>query len=235
MRSSPLHLPLALALAAAPGAAGAAPRSYALDPSASSLAALTKPAGLLAGLSHPHVVVARAARGAVVHDAEAPERDRVEVEVDARALEVDEPAERSRHGLTAALSPADRTEILARMRSAEQLDVERYPTIAFTSTAVRPGAPGHLEVTGKLTLHGRTVEVSLPVAVQVEGATLRASGTLRIGHAPFGMKPISIGLGAIRNAEEILLRIDLVAREQEAQPPASPAEPVAGPTAPSGP
>lgn len=237
MRSTPLHLPLAIALAAAPGAVRAAPRTFALDPAASSLVALTKPAGLLSGMSHPHVVVARAPRGTVVHDAEAPEADRVEVEVDAGALEVDAPADRARHGLAAGLSEGDRKEILAKMRSAEQLDVARYPTITFASTAVRAGAQGHLELTGTLTLHGRTVEVSLPVAVKVEGSTLRASGSLRIGHAPFGLKPISLALGAIRNAEEILLRIDLVAREVGSAGPApaasEPATP--GPAAPTGP
>jgi polyisoprenoid-binding protein YceI len=49
----------------------------------------------------------------------------------------------------------------AHLRSADFLDVEAYPTIAFRSTEVVPRGRGRFVVVGDLTIHGVTREVSL--------------------------------------------------------------------------
>src|SRR6266704_5008962 len=54
------------------------------------------------------------------------------------------------------------------LKSPDFLDVGRYPTIAFASKKIEPGAPGHFKVTGDLTLHGVTREVSLDVEATPE-------------------------------------------------------------------
>ncbi|MGH9065635.1 MAG: YceI family protein [Acidimicrobiales bacterium] len=50
----------------------------------------------------------------------------------------------------------------AHLRSPDFFDVEKFPTIEFESTSVRPGSGGHV-LTGDLTIHGvtRTVELDL--------------------------------------------------------------------------
>ncbi|HEX6160384.1 MAG TPA: YceI family protein [Thermoanaerobaculia bacterium] len=50
------------------------------------------------------------------------------------------------------------------LRSADFFDVEKFPTITFKSTAIKPSAKKDVfDVTGNLTMHGVTKVVTLPV------------------------------------------------------------------------
>ena len=202
---------LALLVAFLPTMTAAAPVTYRIEPADTELLALTTPAGLLSGLSHPHVVAARGATGEVVHDAAAPAGDRVTVEAPTDLLENDEPALRARLGMKP-LDEGDRRKVGEALRAADQLDVARHPRVRFSSTAVRALEDGRLEVVGTLELRGVAAEVRLPVRVEVQDGVLRGEGTLRITHRQFGFKPVSAAAGTIRNAEEIELRLVLVAR-----------------------
>lgn len=51
----------------------------------------------------------------------------------------------------------------AHLRSADFFDVERFPTLTFTSTSVTRHGDAHFDVAGRLTIHGVTKEVRLPV------------------------------------------------------------------------
>ena len=65
------------------------------------------------------------------------------------------------------------------LKSADFFDVEKFPTLAFTSTDVKQ-ANGDLTVSGELTIHG----VTRPVVFIVEGPTAAAGdpwGNTRIG------------------------------------------------------
>lgn len=57
---------------------------------------------------------------------------------------------------------ADRDEHL---RGEDFFDVEKYPTLTFKSTSVIPKGPGELDVTGDLTIHGVTKQVTIPVTI----------------------------------------------------------------------
>src|SRR5689334_16619117 len=59
--------------------AQAEPVTYRIDAERSEVVALTKPAGMGAGLSHPHVVEAKGLEGQIVYDAAAPERSSIEI------------------------------------------------------------------------------------------------------------------------------------------------------------
>ena len=65
------------------------------------------------------------------------------------------------------------------LRSADFLDVERYPELRFTSTSVRPGDKNRWLVTGDLTVR----DVTHPVTLSVEycGAMEDPWGNLRAG------------------------------------------------------
>jgi polyisoprenoid-binding protein YceI len=69
---------------------------------------------------------------------EVPERSWVTVTLDAASVDTREP---SRDG---------------HLRSADFFDAERYPTITFRSTAVRPAEEGTWKVDGELTIRGTT-------------------------------------------------------------------------------
>jgi polyisoprenoid-binding protein YceI len=83
--------------------------------------------------------------GRVVIDESDPTKSSVAVSIDAATINTRDP-KRDEH-----------------LRSADFLDVKTYPTITFTSKRVQAGNGGNLFVTGDLTIHGVTREVTLDV------------------------------------------------------------------------
>ena len=66
------------------------------------------------------------------------------------------------------------------LRSPHFFDASKYPTLTFKSKKVAEGGPGKLKVTGDLTIHGVTKEVTL----DVEGPSAPVKdprGNLRVG------------------------------------------------------
>ena len=66
------------------------------------------------------------------------------------------------------------------LRSADFFDVEKYPEITFKSKSIKPAGKDAYNVTGTLTMHGVSKEVTLPVTYQGQ-ATMR--GATRAGFA----------------------------------------------------
>lgn len=66
----------------------------------------------------------------------------------------------------------------AHIRSADFLDLEHYPTMAYRSTGIRPDGEDYT-VDGELTLHG--VTRSVPLHLEVGGVTTDPYGNLRLG------------------------------------------------------
>lgn len=101
-------------------------------------------------------------QGSIAWDAANPELSTVEAVIDATTINTQEAA-RDTH-----------------LKSADFLDVEKYPTIAFKGTGIEPAGEGELSVTGDLTIHG----VTKPVVLKVEGPTSEGKdpwGNIRIG------------------------------------------------------
>jgi polyisoprenoid-binding protein YceI len=104
-------------------------------------------------------------RGRIIVDV-APERSRVDVEIDAASVST---------------GNDDRD---AHLRSADFFDVERFPRITFSSTAVSGRRDGTWDLTGDLTIRGITRSVTL--RVEFEGADRAPSGDERIGFGATG-------------------------------------------------
>ena len=104
------------------------------------------------------------------------------------------------------------------MRSADQLDVTRFPTIRFASSRVVRQADGRLAVTGTLTIRGVSREVTFPAEVTVGSAgAMHGQATLAIRQSSFGYQPYRAALGTIRNKDEVTLH--LVEKEQNLDRP----------------
>ena len=89
-------------------------------------------------------------------------------------------------------------------------NAKTYPKATFDSTAVRAVGGNRYEVVGKLTIKGRTQEVTAPVTLSTQGKSAVFDGTLPIRRADF-----AIGEGSWSDfgivANDVQIRFHLVA------------------------
>jgi polyisoprenoid-binding protein YceI len=94
----------------------------------------------------------------------------------------------------------------AHLRSADFLNVARYPTIAFRSTRIEQGDGVRWKVTGDLTLRGTTRPVLLDVeSSTVEGTRRSAHVSTTIDRRDFGMTYAGFAVG-----KQVVITIDAV-------------------------
>jgi polyisoprenoid-binding protein YceI len=198
----------------------AAPVTYELDPRKTELLAITAPGGL-PGAGHPHVVAATKVTGKIVYDAEAPEKSSVTVTFPTDGLRADDNALRRREGMSD-MSDGTREGVNNNMREDDQLSPELFPSVSFASTAVKGIGNGQLEVKGKLSIRGVEKDITIPVSIRVKGDEFVGTGSLLIRHSDFKFKPYSAALGAVKNLDEIGLKITLVGRAQAQEKAAAP-------------
>lgn len=103
------------------------------------------------------------------------------------------------------------------LKSADFLDLEKYPKITFKSTKVQPKGAGEYAVTGDLTIHG----VTRPVTLAVEGPSapqkdpygntrIGLSATTKFNRKDFGLTwNATLETGGILVGEEVHVTIDL--------------------------
>ena len=72
------------------------------------------------------------------------------------------------------------------LRSSDFFDVERFPTVVFQSVRVE-AAGRRATVVGRLTLHGVTREIAVPIDVQITSAALVASGEFIVNRGEYAM------------------------------------------------
>jgi polyisoprenoid-binding protein YceI len=114
--------------------------------------------------------------GKIELDPENLSRSSVEVTIDAASIDTREP-QRDAH-----------------LRSADFLDVEKFPEIAFRSRTVAPQGGGRLTIVGDLTIHGVTREIALDAREEGTGKDpwgnerIGFSATTRIDRREFGLE-----------------------------------------------
>ncbi len=81
----------------------------------------------------------------------------------------------------------------AHLRSPDFFDVEKFPTITFTSTSVRKSGD-KIEITGDFTMHGVTKEVRLDVDELTESVTDPWGNSRRGAHATTTIERKDFGL-----------------------------------------
>lgn len=198
-----------LSVAASVGPAGA--ETFRIDPSRSTLVVEVFKDGLAARFAHDHVVSAVEFSGRVTYDPAAPDASSVSLEVRTGSLRADDAAVRRRFGLAGGPSARDLADIEKAMKGEGQLDVDRFPVMRFASTRITRQSDGQYRVAGLLTIRGIAAEVNFPAAIEPEAGGLRGHATLRFTQSAFGYAPYSALLGAIKNKDEVTLRVDLLA------------------------
>jgi polyisoprenoid-binding protein YceI len=102
------------------------------------------------------------------------------------------------------------------LRSDHFFDAEHYPTITFKSKHIEQVAPGKLKVTGDLTIHGITKEVTLdvdgptaPVKDPWGNQRIAINATTKINRQDFGVKwNATMDNGGLVVSDEVAITID---------------------------
>lgn len=88
----------------------------------------------------------------------------------------------------------------------------QFPKASFVSSALKPAGAGRMDVSGKLTIKGKTADVSFSMTVRQEGNTQVFEGTLPIKRLAF-----NIGEGEWKDtsmvADEVLIKFRVVAAQ----------------------
>ncbi|HXA05415.1 MAG TPA: YceI family protein [Bryobacteraceae bacterium] len=142
--------------------------------------------------------------GTVVHDPTNPANSKLEAVIDATTIATRDP-QRDAH-----------------LKSPDFLDVEKFPKITFVSTKIAPSGEGEWKVTGNLTIHGVTKEVTL----NVEGPTtetkdpwgnikIGASATTKINRKDFGLVwNVGLETGGVLVGDEVTIHLELELAKQ---------------------
>ncbi|MDO8179052.1 MAG: YceI family protein [Undibacterium sp.] len=91
----------------------------------------------------------------------------------------------------------------------EWFNAAQFPKATFTSTSMKAGASGKLDVTGNLTIKGKTSLISFPLSVKKEGNNQLFEGSLPIKRLAF-----NIGEGEWKDtgmvADEVIIKFHVI-------------------------
>ncbi|CAL60536.1 Conserved hypothetical protein, putative isoprenoid metabolism/transport/storage [Herminiimonas arsenicoxydans] len=94
----------------------------------------------------------------------------------------------------------------------EWFNTAQFPKASFVSSQIKNGAAGKLDVTGKLTIKGKTTDVSFPLTVKKDGANQVFEGALPIKRLTY-----AIGEGEWKDtsmvADEVTIKFRVVAAQ----------------------
>ena len=184
--------------------------THRLDAARSELHILVYRAGPFARFGHNHVIAAGALAGRLTLTGDVV-GSTFDLLLPVDAFDVDPEPLRERYGedFASVRSAADIEGTRANMLGEALLDSAAYPNVRVAGTIVRAARAyaADIEIAIKDTVTRRTT----PVALSVTATTVTASGTLTIDHAELGLAAFSAFLGAIRVADAIEFRFELVA------------------------
>lgn len=187
---------------------------YAVNAAESNVDVLVYRGGTLARLGHNHVMTSRALRGRVwIHPTLA--RSGFDLSFPVNELVVDDPEARNRAGGAAKEFPpdipqADKDGTRRNMLRAEVLDGDHFATVKLQSVKVVGTAQAPM-LTTRITIKDTSRDVEVPATVTVEGKRVTAQGEFDVEQTAFGIKPFSIGMGAMEVQNRLHIKFRVVA------------------------
>jgi polyisoprenoid-binding protein YceI len=101
------------------------------------------------------------------------------------------------------------------LKNEDFFETEKFPTAKFVSTSITAGENGSSTITGNLTLHGETKEVSFPADVKMENGGMVLNATFQLDRSIFGMDKMLSGV-------DKLVKVEIVVGEKTAPSKAEP-------------
>lgn len=165
------------------------------------------PSTVGAGMSHDHVMVARSWSGTVTWHPTDASQCAIDISLPVSKLNVDPPSMRRAVGYEGELSDSQRESVKKNMLASSQLNGSAHPNITFKSTSCS-GTSGSVQVTGDLTIRGRSKRVTTTLKVSLDGG-FSANGTFKAKHTDFGFEPYSAMMGALKNQNQMTFTVRL--------------------------
>jgi len=201
--------PSALPAIGAPDVRGA--KFYSVDSAASDVQIHVFRGGTLSRLGHNHVMTSKHVTGRVWLQS-AMEGSGFELSFPVAALIVDDPAARAAAGkdFPGEIPADDREGTKKNMLRTEVLDADHHPSISLRSVRIT-GTPAAAQVVARITIKDVSRDVTVPTVVTVQGKRLIAAGEFDIQQTDFGIKPFSIGMGALEVVDRLHIKFSVVA------------------------
>ena len=103
---------------------------------------------------------------------------------------------------------SDNNRLTGHLKSPDFFDVAKYPTAVFETTSIA-GTGDNAKVTGNLTLHGVTKQISFPAKIHVKDDAVTVAAEFAINRFDFDIKYAGKADDLIRN--DVVLRLDVKA------------------------
>jgi len=113
--------------------------------------------------------------------------------------------------MTSTFTDTDR--LTGHLKSADFFDVAKFPSATFITTAIEPGATNSV-VTGNLTLHGVTKQISFPAKIEVSDNAVKVNAEFFLNRLDFDIKYPGKAEDLIR--QEVVLRLKVDAKPGKA-------------------
>jgi polyisoprenoid-binding protein YceI len=184
-------------------------RRYRVDRESSEVRIVVYPAGSLARFGHPHVIGGAVIDGEVML-AENFADSGLRLRIDLDALELDRAEWREDEGFDPEMSESAIQGTRDNLRSNQVLDVANHPEIIIESLGIT-GPRWQPDIELRIRLRGKSRELTVPVALQIDDQQLVAIGQIALRQSDFGIQPFSAAGGNLQVADEILIRFRIAA------------------------
>lgn len=177
---------------------------FEIDPAASKFIVHANRGGLAWFKGHNHLVAVRDFKGTVELTPGVLNPASLELTVNAASLEE-----------TSDQFTPQQKGIINREMKEIVLESEKYPEITFRSHAVKgkfEDGKFKVKITGDMTLHGVTKQVTIPATVSVDNGRLHAVGEFELERSDFNVKATSAFHGLVRIQDELEFEFDIVAK-----------------------
>lgn len=182
---------------------------YRVDPQQSRVFIRTGRDGPMKAAGHDHVIASADVEGLVLVSRK-PGGSRADLRLPLQQLIVDDPGYREKFGLEPDL-PNSAVEGTTRNMQEKVLESNLFPW-ATASVRVRSMQENRAELDVTVTVHGMSLDYTVPADIDFDSGTLSVSGSMTVQHSDFGLTPFSAAGGLLRVAEDIEIVFEIVAK-----------------------
>jgi len=199
----------------APLVAPAGAHEYKVVAEESLLQILVYRGGAMARLGHNHVIASHQLSGSVFV-ADDIQQSRFDISVPVNDLTIDEPAMREMAGadFPPGVPQTARDGTRKNMLSEALLDGEKYPVIRLRATDVVAAGEG-FDVGVEIAIKDRVHNVRVPVTLDRKEGAVIARGEFPLKQSDLGFKPFSVAMGTLIVLDEMRIRFEISARDQQ--------------------